>query len=69
MTALAHVLRYPRALVSQADVRVLIDKQCELLRSVQMHPELAACTNLTVNELEQTIAAHQIALRSMKEAA
>ena len=67
MTA-AHVLAYPTALINSARVRSLIDKQCEMLRSLELHPELARCTNLTINEIEQTIAAHQLALRYLKEA-
>ena len=66
MTAV-DALRYPHALVDGYAVRGLIDKQFEILRSIQLNPELARCTNLTVDEIEKTIAAHQIALRALKE--
>ena len=40
MTAV-DALRYPHALVDGYAVRGLIDKQFEILRSIQLHPELA----------------------------
>jgi NifU-like protein involved in Fe-S cluster formation len=62
-----NALQYPTALANSAVVRGLIDKQCELLRAVQLHPALARCTNLSLDEIEQTIAAHQLALRYLRE--
>ena len=67
MTADLKILKYPRALVTEAIVRGLIEKQCEILRAIQLHPELAACTTLSPVEIEQTIAAHMIALSALKE--
>lgn len=66
MTA-ASVLAYPTAIVNASRVRALIDKQCEVLRTLEIHPELARCTNLSIDEIEQTIAAHTLALRYLKE--
>lgn len=65
MTGVANILRYPRTLVNAPVVRALIDKQCEILRAIQIHPELAACTTLSPTEIEQTIAAHTIALHAL----
>ena len=58
---------YPYALVDSSIVRGLISRQCEMLRSLQLHPELAGCTNLSVGEIEQTIAAHQVALIRLED--
>ena len=60
-------LNYPHALVTPPVVRGLIDKQVEILRAITLHPELARCTNLSLDEIEQTIAAHQLALRYMRD--
>lgn len=63
----ARVKPYPYALITPPVIRGLINKQCEMLRSLQLHPELAGCTNLSVNEIEQTIAAHQVALVTLEK--
>ena len=60
-------LAYPTALVDAPRVRSLIDKSCEIMRALELHPELARCTHLTLGEIEQTIAAHQLTLRYLKE--
>jgi hypothetical protein len=63
MQALAH----PTALVDAPRVRALIDKQCEVLRALELHPEMGRCLHLGHDEIEQTIAAHQLALRYLRE--
>ena len=60
-------LAYPTAMVSPQIVRALIDKQCEVMRALDLHPELGRCLHLTLDEIEQTIAAHQLALRYLRE--
>jgi hypothetical protein len=64
---MSYVLAYPTALVDAPIVRGLITKQCEMLRAMQIRPEFAGILHTSEREVEQTIAAHQLALRYLKE--